>query len=541
MRDLIERYDTDVRAVERFYDLTLSDACAERARAFEEEWLARLGEVAYDALNRDGRVDYHLMASHIRHKVCRITRRKGLAEQEHEFLPFARVIVQLEEDRRALKPLDARAASEHLSGIARGAEDAWKRLTRKPGEGEEPASLSPELARRGHRAVEGLTGTLEAWFGHYADYKPGLSWWLQQPYDAAHKALTTLGKVLKKRSEPEGAIVGEPIGRQALEEDLEHEMIAYTIEELIGIGERELAWCEGELRKAARELGHGDDWHAALEAVKGRHVPPGEQDELIAEQVREAIAYVEEHDLVTVEPLCRELWRLDMLSEDSQKTLPYQAYGGQKVLVSFPTRGMAIEARHASMRANNVHFSRAVTQHEMIPGHHLQIYMGERYRRYRRPFGTPFLGEGWCLYWEMLLWDRGFARGPEDRVGMLFWRAHRCARIIISLRFHCGEMTTAEMVDFLIECVGHERDAATSEVRRYVSGDYAPVSQCAYMIGGLQVRALYRELVESSRMTAREFHDAVLRENSMPIELIRAALLGQTLEREWQPSWRFAD
>ena len=63
-------------------------------------------------------------------------------------------------------------------------------------------------------------------------------------------------------------IVGDPIGREALMVELASEMIPYTPEELIAIGEKELAWCENEMKKASRELGYGDDWQKALEHVK---------------------------------------------------------------------------------------------------------------------------------------------------------------------------------------------------------------------------------------------------------------------------------
>ena len=65
----------------------------------------------------------------------------------------------------------------------------------------------------------------------------------------------------------------------------------------------------------------------------------------------------------------------------------------------------------------------------------------------------------------------------------------------------------------LVNDVGHERDNAAAEVRRSFGGDYDPLYQAAYLIGGLQVRALHRELVGAGRMTDREFHDAFLREN----------------------------
>jgi len=89
--------------------------------------------------------------------------------------------------------------------------------------------------------------------------------------------------------------------------------------------------------------------------------------------------------------------------------------------------------------------------------------------------------------------------------------------------------------------VGHERDNATAEVRRSFETDYGPLYQAAYMLGGLQLRALHRELVDSGKMTNREFHDRVLYENSIPIELVRASLTGQKLTRDFKSSWRFYD
>jgi uncharacterized protein (DUF885 family) len=202
---------------------------------------------------------------------------------------------------------------------------------------------------------------------------------------------------------------------------------------------------------------------------------------------------------------------------------------------------MAHEDKLMSMRGNNPHFSRATAHHELIPGHHLQGFMTSRYQTHRRVFGTPFWGEGWALYWEMLLWDLGFPATPEDRIGMLFWRSHRAARIIFSLRFHSGTMTPQEAVDFLVDRVGHERANAEGEVRRSLAGDYAPLYQAAYMLGGLQFRALRRELVASGTMTDRAFHDAILQGGRMPVEMVRARLTGTPPARDHRAGWRFAD
>jgi len=192
-----------------------------------------------------------------------------------------------------------------------------------------------------------------------------------------------------------------------------------------------------------------------------------------------------------------------------------------------------------SMRGNNIHFSRATVFHELIPGHHLQGFMTARYRTYRSLFSTPFWGEGGALYWEMLLWDMNFAKSPENRIGMLFWRMHRSARIIFSLSFHLEKMTPQECIDLLVKKVGHEVDNATAEVRRSFGGAYGPLYQCAYLLGGLQIRGLRKELVDSGKMTNRAFHDGILKENRIPIEMVRASLVNQKLTRDFVSNWKF--
>ena len=102
-------------------------------------------------------------------------------------------------------------------------------------------------------------------------------------------------------------IVGDPIGREAIQEDLADEMIPYTPEELIAIAEREFAWCETEMKKASREMGFGDDWKKALEKVKTLHVAPGRQPRPDPRpRAARRSTSCDAHDLVTVPPLADE-------------------------------------------------------------------------------------------------------------------------------------------------------------------------------------------------------------------------------------------
>jgi len=541
LRAMIERYSADRRNLGRFYDAPMSARRTERYGDFYRSWQYGLDETDFDALDHDGQVDYILFRNELRYRLEALEHERAKHEQLDELIPFAQTIVGLQERRRQLESIDPEQLAVAISGLA-DAIEATRESVDAALELEQEYDIA--VSNRAAEMLDRLQRTFKDWYGFYNGYDPLFSWWVAKPYAKADKQLTDYTKFVRKSlvgiedEEEDDPIIGDPIGRAELLTRLEHEMIPYTPEELLVIAETELAWCRREMLRAAADLGFGDDWRAALEHVKDLHVGPGEQPQLVHDLAWEAIEFLEQRDLVTIPALCKETWRMEMMSPERQKTSPY-FLGGEVIMVAFPTDEMAHEDKRMSMRGNNMHFARATVHHELIPGHHLQGYMTRRYRTHRRVFGTPFWGEGWALYWEMLLWDLDFPESPENRIGMLFWRTHRCARIIFSLSFHLRLMTPQECIEFLIENVGHERNNATAEVRRSVSGDYGPLYQAAYMLGGLQIRAMHRELVDSGTMTDRQFHDAVLRNNSIPIEMTRAALTNQPLKSDFESSWRF--
>jgi uncharacterized protein (DUF885 family) len=563
MPALLDEFAADERGTEQYWSLP-SDARRSHEEAVAADWRARLDALDFAALPREGQVDWLVLDNHLRAQARRreaeATRRSEVAE----LLPFAADVMALEEARWTLQGPEPGPAAGRLDGLARQVKALRERVKKKEDEPkqEQPAAetdsaaestapptapdAAPPLhpsavhARRAAAEIDRLLSALSDWYRHDDAFRPDFSWWCASPYEKATQELRDYSKTLREdiaglKGEDDDPLVGDPIGRQALLDELDAERVAATPEELIALGEAELAWCEAQMRVAAAELGHGEDWRAALAAVKDLHVAPGAQDDLVRGQALEAIAFLDARDLVSVPPLCRDTFRFTMIDEGTQKTLPFAAYGGQEMLVAFPTRAMEHDAKLQSMRGNNEHFSRIVTPHELVPGHHLQGYMAQRHATQRRFAGTPFLVEGWALYWELRLWDLGWARGPADRLGMLFWRAHRAARIVVSLKFHLGELTPPQMIDLLVERVGHERDNATSEVRRYVGGDYGPLYQCAYLVGGLQLAALHDELVGAGRMDERGFHDAVLRQGAIPVAFLRAALGDEPLSRDATP------
>ena len=576
MRGAIERYTVDRGSLQRSYPVAVSRARRERFKKFYNEWLASLQSSDFDSMSEDGKIDYLLFKNHLEYELRQLDIQERQLSEIAPLVPFADTIIGLEEARRRMEPIDSAKNAATLNDLRKQV-DAQRRSV------ERGSDVKKTVANRAAVAINGLRGNLRNWYTFYNGYDPLFTWWNEEPYKSLDQSLNNYAtfiteKIVGIRVEGAGQtasgpnrgpgggggqgqgggqnfqrpgggnarpgdssdIIGDPIGREALLSELKSEMIPYTPEELIAIGEKEMEWCENEMKKASRDLGYGDDWKKALEHVKNLYVEPGRQPQMIRDLALEAIKFVEDHDLVTVPELAKETWRMEMMTPERQLVSPF-FLGGETILVSFPTNTMAHEQKMMSMRGNNIYFSRATVHHELIPGHHLQGFMAARNKPYRAIFGTPFWTEGNSLYWELLLWDLGFAKTPEERIGMLFWRMHRCARIIFSMNFHLEKMTPQECIDLLVNRVGHERDNATAEVRRSFDGSYGPLYQIAYLVGGLQQYAMHKELVDSGKMTNRAYNDSLLKENRIPIEMLRAAITNQKLTRDFVTNWRFYD
>jgi uncharacterized protein (DUF885 family) len=534
--DLFREYKADHGSLRTAFELPASEEWLDRQQQLDEKWLTRLEKMDIEPLNARDRAEYLLLRSEVKGNLDDVAlARKRLAEIA-PLIPFRGTIHDLERARRKWNTPDWRTTATKIASIADAAKQAREKLP-KPGS----KQLTPAVALRAAGAVRSLQDLLKHWYTFYDGYQPDFAWWVKKPYDDATKQLEDYAKQLREeiagqKGKEEDPLVGEPIGAEALSKEIRRQWLPYTADELIAIGEREFAWGEKEMKKAAREMKLGDDWKAALARVKADFVRPGEQDELVARTARDSIDFVKRHDLVTVPKLCDESWGLTMISPETLKTIPYAAYNGREMMVAYANADQKQDDKLMVMEGNNRHFTHLVIPHELIPGHHLQQYFESRGPD--RPFSTPFYVEGWALYWELRYWDLGWARTPEDRIGMVFWRMTRAARVFLTLKYHLGRMKPDEMVAFLMDRIGHEKLGARGEVRRFIQAQ--PLYQVGYLIGGRQILALHDEMVGPGKLTERQFHDAVLNQGPMPIELLRAALTGTNLPKDAKPEWRFA-
>jgi len=545
MESAIQEFSADRDAVAASYAVPWAESEVDRDDGLLKSWQDRLEGINYDALALAERIDWHLLRNHLEAGRDGLDLDRQRLVEMAPLLGFRAPLQALLTKRAQRQDIDPEAAAGVFAQALKEVQALKKKLEQGKGADAPADALKPSavVAARAAGALDRLRGALEEWFRFYEGFQPDFSWWMRQPQGALAKALEETSDYLRKevaglKGMPEDPLIGDPVGAAALASQIRHEMIPYAAEELLAIAEREFAWCEGEMKRAAEAMGCADG-KAALARIKDQHAAPGGQAALARDEAQKVIQFLQEKDLVTLPPLAVETWRMSMLGVEQQKSLPFAVYSAPNMMVAFAHESMAQEDKLMSMRGNNAAFLHIVTPHELIPGHHLQGFMAKRYAVERQLFRTPFLVEGWALHWEMLLWDLGYAATPEQRVGALFWRMHRCARIMVSLKFHLGQMTPAAMIDFLVDRVGHERSGATAEVRRYIGGSYPPLYQAAYMLGGLQLRSLHQTLTGPAKLSPKAFHDAVLQQNAIPVEMIRAALLQEPLPRDWRPGWRF--
>jgi uncharacterized protein (DUF885 family) len=533
MPSVIEQFTADRMSLTRTYPLIISPAHVARFEKFYHDELAMLSTIDFNSLSQEDKVDYLLLKNLLTSDLHQLAIDKHRVEEMQPLIPFAAAVEDLLDKKRLMQQPDSEQDAALLTAMVKQIDATRKRLDPRDASQRGDAipkddasapvtkpKVDPVVANRAVEATRELSAELKDWFSQYNGYNPTFDWWVDLPYKDADKALTGYSAFLKEKvigikADDKTTIIGDPVGREALLNELSDAMIPYTPEELIAIAQTEYDWCMREMLKASHEMGYGDDWHAAVEKVKQMHVPPGDQPELIRKLVVEGSDFVKKNDLVTVPTLADETWTMIMMTPERQLVNPFFT-GGSQISVSYPT-----------------------AFHEMIPGHFLQFYMNARYRPYRRPFSTPFWGEGNALYWEMLFYDKGFERTPEERVGALVWRMHRSARVIFTMNFHLGKWTPQQCVQSLIDNVGFESENALAEVRRSFDGSVGPLYQCAYLMGGLEFRAMHHELVDSHKMTDREFHDAILHEGPMPIEMLRADLENGKLTADFQTTWKF--
>lgn len=221
--------------------------------------------------------------------------------------------------------------------------------------------------------------------------------------------------------------------------------------------------------------------------------------------------------------------------------LPRSQYGVEPVPAfserSQPTayyRGGSLKAGRAGFfYANTYNIStrpkwemEALTLHEAVPGHHLQISLAQEMEGvpdFRREEGFNAFAEGWGLYAEGLGGELGMYKDPYSRYGQLTYDMWRSIRLVLDTGIHSMGWTRQQAIDFFKENSSKSEHDIAVEVDRYIVW---PGQATAYKIGQMTIQDLriqaQREL--GDQFDVREFHDAVLANGTVPLDTLRAEI-----------------
>jgi len=164
----------------------------------------------------------------------------------------------------------------------------------------------------------------------------------------------------------------------------------------------------------------------------------------------------------------------------------------------------------------------ALTLHEAVPGHHLQIALASEQTdlpEYRRNFYTSAFGEGWGLYSEYLGLEVGFYQDPYSNFGRLTYEMWRACRLVVDTGMHSMGWSRQQAIDFLAQNTALSMHNVTTEIDRYISW---PAQALSYKLGELTIKRLRRQAEQElgAKFDLRAFHDAVLRNGSLPLSVL---------------------
>ena len=164
----------------------------------------------------------------------------------------------------------------------------------------------------------------------------------------------------------------------------------------------------------------------------------------------------------------------------------------------------------------------ALTLHEAVPGHHLQISLNSELTSlpdFRRYGYISAFGEGWGLYCEYLGLEAGFYQDPYSNFGRLTYEMWRAARLVVDTGMHAQGWSRQQAIDFMASNTALSLHNVTTEIDRYISW---PGQALSYKIGELTIKRLRAKAEQElgDKFDIRAFHDAVLENGSVPMSIL---------------------
>ncbi len=311
-----------------------------------------------------------------------------------------------------------------------------------------------------------------------------------------------------------------------------HHQLPYTSNDLISIGNRIIRATQAEMASVARKIDRRKSWPRIVEELKRKH--PAKENLLgfYRKEMARARDFVKRKDLVTI-PRGESLSVVETPSFQ-RHTIPYGAYlppapfeKKQKGFfwVTPVNEKLSPREQEEQLQGHNSYVAVITALHEAYPGHHLQLVHSNRIKsKVRRELETSLFAEGWALYCEELMYEKGFYTKPQTRLLQLKDQLWRGCRVVIDAGLHTGKMSFDQAVNMLVKVAKLEKTNAVAEVKRYT---YTPTQPMTYAMGKMEILRLRDDFkaLKGRGFDLKKFHDQLLSYGTIPIQMVRERML----------------
>ena len=293
----------------------------------------------------------------------------------------------------------------------------------------------------------------------------------------------------------------------------------YSADDIYQIGLNEVARIKGEMQKIIDDLGFKGSFADFLKFLRtDEQFYPKTADEL----------------LIFARDIAK---RIDAELPKFFKTLPRKPYGVVPVpadLAPNYTGGRYSGSRSETtagfywvntynLPSRTLYTIPALTAHEAVPGHHLQISLNnelpENIPSFRRRLYLSAYGEGWGLYSEYLADEMNIYTTPYEKFGQLTYEMWRACRLVVDTGVHAKGWTRQQMIDYMSKNTALSIHEVTTETDRYISW---PGQALSYKIGEIKIRELRKKAEKAlgEKFDIREFHEVILEEGTITLSIM---------------------
>ena len=293
----------------------------------------------------------------------------------------------------------------------------------------------------------------------------------------------------------------------------------YTADDIHQIGLKEVARIKGEMEAIITDLNFKGSFADFLKFLRS-------DEQFYAKTPKELLMYARDISK-----------RIDAELPKFFKTLPRKPYGVEPVPASIApkyTAGRYSPSKSETtagfywvntynLPSRTLYTMPALTAHEAVPGHHLQISLNNELSKnipaFRRKLYMSAYGEGWGLYTETLADEMGIYTTPYEKFGKLTYEMWRACRLVVDTGLHAKGWTRQQVIDYMASNTALSIHEVTTETDRYISW---PGQALSYKIGEIKIRQLRKQVEEAlgDKFDIRDFHEVILGEGTVTLSIL---------------------